>query len=120
MAIADVANAGFEAQVDKIRAVYEARRDCMLQALETHMPKGVIWTRPEGGMFIWLTLPSDMDGAQLLAKAIRTQKLAFVPGKAFFADGSGHNTLRLNFTRTDESVINEGIKRLGNVLRDTL
>lgn len=120
MAIADVANACFDAQVDKVKAAYVARRDCMLQALDRHMPEGVSWTQPEGGMFIWLTLPRHLDSAQLLAKAIETQKLAFVPGKAFFADGSGTNTLRLNFTRTGETVINEGIKRLGLVLRETV
>lgn len=120
MAIADVANACFDAQVDKIRTVYQTRRDYMLDALDTHMPKGVSWTRPEGGMFIWLSLPTSVDGTQLLARAIKTQKLAFVPGQAFFADGSGHNTLRLNFTRTGEADINEGIMRLGKVLRATL
>lgn len=120
MAIADVANACFDAQVNKIKAAYGKRRDCMLQALSAHMPEGVTWTRPEGGMFIWLTLPRHLDSAHLLAKSIETQKLAFVPGKAFFADGSGANTLRLNFTRTDESVIDEGIKRLGLVLKEVV
>lgn len=118
MAIADVANACFDQQVEKIKAVYQSRRDCMLQALSTHMPPGVSWTRPEGGMFVWLTLPSHIDGAELLSAAIATQKLAFVPGKAFFADGSGANTLRLNFTRTDATLIDEGIRRLGVVLKE--
>ncbi|MEH6728396.1 MAG: PLP-dependent aminotransferase family protein [Hyphomicrobiales bacterium] len=120
MAIADVATACFDEQVTKVKAVYGARRDRMLQALHTHMPEGVTWTRPEGGMFIWVTLPKHLDGTELLAKSIKTQKLAFVPGKAFFADGSGGNTLRLNFTRTDDSVIDEGIRRLGVVLRDVM
>lgn len=120
MAIADVASACFDAQVDKVKTAYVARRDCMLQALDRHMPKGVSWTQPEGGMFIWLTIPQHLDSALLLAKAIETQKLAFVPGKAFFADGSGANTMRLNFTRTDQPVIDEGIKRLGLVLREVV
>lgn len=120
MAISDVAEAGFDTQVEKIKTVYGKRRDHMLQALTKYMPDGVSWTRPEGGMFIWLTLPSHLDGAELLALSIQSQKLAFVPGKAFFADGSGSNTLRLNFTRTDDSVIDEGIKRLGRVLKDVL
>lgn len=117
MAIADVATKGFDRQVDKIRKAYSARRDRMLQALETHMPEGIRWTRPEGGMFVWLTLPDHLDGAELLARSLETQKVAFVPGKAFFADGSGANTIRLSFSRTDAATIDEGIRRLGELLK---
>lgn len=117
MAIADVAGKIFDDHVAKIKAAYRARRDAMLAALAKHMPAGVEWTRPEGGMFVWITLPKGMDGAALLAKSLQSQKVAFVPGSAFFADGSGRNTIRLSFSRVDEVTIAEGIKRLGSVLQ---
>ena len=120
IAIHKVASTGFEAQTTKIRAAYSARRDHMLAALKTHMPDGVSWTKPEGGMFIWLTLPPHLDGANLLAKSLETQKLAFVPGRAFFADGSNGNTLRLSFSCADEATINTGISRLGTLLKSVV
>ncbi|WP_455271168.1 aminotransferase-like domain-containing protein [Rhizobium herbae] len=116
MAICLVAERGFDAQVNKIRAVYSKRRDAMLAALGKYMPKGVSWTVPEGGMFVWLTLPAGMDGADLLAKSLISAKVAFVPGKAFFADGSGANTLRVSFSCADEAMIEEGISRLGRLI----
>jgi hypothetical protein len=118
MAIADVAGRIFDDHVARIRSAYRARRDAMLGALAAHMPQGVEWTRPEGGMFIWITLPAGMDGAALLARSLQSQRVAFVPGAAFFADGSGRNTIRLSFSRTDEAVIAEGISRLGVLVRE--
>jgi DNA-binding transcriptional MocR family regulator len=88
----------------------------MLASLAKHMPEGVSWTKPEGGMFIWVTLPKGMDGAKLLAKSIETVKVAFVPGRAFFADGSGENTLRMSFSSSNEEKIEEGISRLGKLI----
>lgn len=120
IAITDVAEKGFEAQIVKIRKAYKARRDHMLKALETHMPEGVRWNRPEGGMFIWIALPEHINGADLLATSLKTQKVAFVPGQAFFADKSGTNTIRLSFSLPDAPTIDEGIKRLGILLRETL
>ncbi len=117
MAIHKVAEACFDAHVDRIRAAYKARRDAMLEALARHMPEGVHWTRPEGGMFIWLTLPRGMDGAELLARAIEEKNLAFVPGRAFHADGTGENTLRLAFSCADGAMIEDGMNRLGALLR---
>jgi len=117
MAIHRVAEACFDAHVDKVRAAYGARRDARLDALERHMPDGVTWTKPEGGMFVWLTLPRGVDGADLLARAIEEKNLAFVPGRAFHADGSGENTLRLSFSCADAPMIEEGMKRLGALLR---
>jgi len=96
-AIDHVARAMFDSQVEKNRSLYSARRDRMLAALEREMPAGVEWSRPEGGMFIWLTLPEGMDGADLLARSIDSARVAFVPGRAFFADGTGANTIRLSF-----------------------
>ena len=117
MAVHYVAETCFDTHIPKVRAAYQARRDAMLAALEQHMPDGVQWTRPEGGMFVWLTLPSDIDGAILLERALETEKVAFVPGRAFFPDGSGANTIRLSFSNSNEDTIREGIRRLGVVLR---
>lgn len=100
-----------------LRGVYGGRRDAMLAALERHMPAGVHWTRPEGGMFVWLTLPEGLDAADLLARALAGEKLAFVPGRAFFADGSRGNALRLSFSCADAAMIDEGMARLGRVIR---
>ncbi len=116
MAICHVAQAMFDDHVATIRDVYRARRDAMLEALTAHMPKGVTWTKPEGGMFVWVTLPDRMNGADLLAKSLKSERVAFVPGSAFYADGSGTNTLRLSFSRADAPTIAEGIKRLGALI----
>ncbi|WP_420411899.1 PLP-dependent aminotransferase family protein [Roseibium sp.] len=118
-AMAHVAETVFEAQVGKIRKTYRERRDAMLTALENHMPFGTRWTRPEGGMFVWVELPEGIDAAALLKTAVEEAKVAFVPGKAFFADGSGTNTLRLSFSATPPEKITEGISRLGEMLAKT-
>ncbi len=112
-----VARGGFDAHVAKLRATYGARRDHMLAALAREMPDTVQWTKPEGGMFVWLTLPPHIDAADLLAQSLQTERVAFVPGRAFFADGSNGNTLRLSFSCADETAIDEGIKRLGKLIR---
>ncbi len=117
MAIHHVAEGHFATHIPKLRKAYRARRDAMLNALTRYMPDGVEWTRPEGGMFVWVTLPKGMDGAQLLEKSLETVNVAFVPGQAFFPDGSGANTIRLSFSNSDETTITEGIRRLGDVLR---
>ncbi|MGE6740808.1 PLP-dependent aminotransferase family protein [Allorhizobium pseudoryzae] len=118
IAIATVAERIFDAQVAKIKAAYSARRDAMLAALAKYMPASTSWTKPEGGMFIWVTLPAGLDGAELLARSIETEKVAFVPGQAFFADRSGANTLRLSFSCANEAMIEEGIQRLGRLIRN--
>ncbi|MCQ1572312.1 PLP-dependent aminotransferase family protein [Neorhizobium galegae] len=120
IAIEHVASRGFDAQVAKIKSVYSKRRDAMLAALDKYMPKNATWTRPEGGMFVWVTLPEGMDGAELLAKSIATEKVAFVPGRAFYADGSNANTLRMSFSCADEAMIDEGIKRLGRLISNAI
>jgi DNA-binding transcriptional MocR family regulator len=117
MAIAEVAAGGFDTHVATVRAAYRARRDQMLDALARHMPAGVNWTRPEGGMFIWMTLPKHLNAADLLAQSLETYRVAFVPGSAFHADGSGTNSLRLSFSLADGPMIEEGMKRLGQLLR---
>lgn len=120
IAITQVAEMHFDAHIETIRTAYRARRDVMLDALAAHMPEGVSWTRPEGGMFIWVTLPDSLDGADLLARSLESERVAFVPGHAFFADGSGCNTLRLSYATSDEARISEGIKRLGNLIGKAL
>tara|TARA_R110002096_G_scaffold8802_3_gene35782 strand:+ start:30360 stop:31562 length:1203 start_codon:yes stop_codon:yes gene_type:complete len=120
MVVNHVARACFDKHVAKIRAAYMARRDDMLRTLAAHMPDSVQWTRPEGGMFIWITLPDHMDGAELLAHSLRDARVAFVPGQAFFADGSGANTMRLNFTNASNAQIETGIKRLAGLIKRNL
>ncbi len=117
MAIATVAEDIFTEHTIKLRKTYSARRDAMLKSLEKHMPDGVEWTKPEGGMFVWVTLPKHLDGGELLRQSLETQRVAFVPGQAFFADGSGANTLRLAFSLADDAMIDEGVKRLATVIR---
>ena len=68
-------------------------------------------------MFVWVTVPPHLDGADLLAQSLKSQKVAFVPGRAFFADGSNGNTLRLSFSQADEATIEDGIRRLGDLLK---
>ena len=120
IAISSVAEQHFESHIDTIRSAYRARRDAMLAALEAHMPKGVSWTKPEGGMFIWVTLPDTLDGAELLKQSLESERVAFVPGHAFFADGSGRNTLRLSYSTSTEDKIAEGIERLGQLISRAL
>lgn len=117
MAVHQVASTMFEEHCAGLRKVYGGRRDAMLAALAEHMPEGVSWTRPEGGMFIWVTLPEGVEGSKLLARTIETERVAFVPGAPFFADGSGTNTIRLSFSNSSEADIAEGIARLGRLLR---
>jgi DNA-binding transcriptional MocR family regulator len=95
---------------------YRVKRDAMLTALKAHMPSGVRWTRPEGGLFVWVTLPEGVNGADLLRQAIEEVKVAFVPGGAFFADGSGANTIRLSYSLPEPSDIAEGVRRLASLL----
>lgn len=116
IAITHVATRFFDAQVNKVRGVYRQRRDAMLKALANFMPDGTSWTKPEGGMFVWVTLPSGMDGGRLLARSLETANVAFVPGQAFFADGSNANTFRVSFSCANEAMIEEGISRLGALI----
>jgi 2-aminoadipate transaminase len=116
----EVAKDGFlEQHVRTIRAVYRERRDTMLTTIEKHFPEGVTWTHPKGGLFLWLTFPAHMDAADILKAAVE-QKVAFVPGQSFHADGGGKNTARLNFSYAAPAVIEEGIKRLATCLKTLL
>ncbi len=101
--------------VQRIRQVYKERRDVMLAAMEEHFPEGVTWTRPQGGLFLWATLPEHVDTAEFLKVALE-EKVAFVPGFAFYPDGAGRNSMRLNFSNAKPEMIEEGINRLGKAL----
>ena len=112
----EVARSGFlDGHIRKLRSVYAGRRDAMLSAMSRAFPPGVSWTKPAGGLFVWATLPESLDAADFLREALE-EKVAFVPGSSFFADGSGRNTLRLNFTNASRERIEEGIARLGHAL----
>jgi 2-aminoadipate transaminase len=114
----EVAKGGFlDRHVKLIRDVYCERRDVMLGAMDAYFPPGVEWTHPEGGLFLWGILPETMSSADVLKSAIE-QKVAFVPGGPFYANGGGHNTMRLNFSYSNPEKILEGISRLGKVISE--
>lgn len=116
----EMARGGFlDKHVHAIRREYRARRDAMLAAMAEFFPATVTWTRPSGGLFLWVRFPDGTDSREILGEAIK-EKVAFVVGSAFFADGSGRNTARLNFSNADPEHIREGIKRLGGVLHRML
>jgi 2-aminoadipate transaminase len=104
-----------EAHVEKIRAVYGERCEVMLDALARHFPAGVRWTKPEGGMFLWVELPPEVDAAALLQEALK-EKVAFVPGAPFFANEKPRNFMRLNFSNQQPERIEEGVRRLARVI----
>lgn len=117
----EVAKGGFiDEHVRVIREIYSERRDVMLQAMEEHFPPGVTWTRPDGGLFLWVTLPEGLNAKELLLKAIQQHKVAYVPGESFYARGGGHNTIRLNFSNANPEKIREGIARLGRLFTEQL
>ena len=114
----EVTKDGFMAsQIDKVRGYYLEQRNAMLAALEEYFPPEANWTVPKGGMFLWVTLPKGNDTLKLLSKAIE-QNVAYVPGDPFFAHGGGEHTLRLSYSIATLAEIDEGMKRLGAVLRE--
>lgn len=116
----DVAKGGFlERHVREIRDVYRHRRDVMLKAMDQHFPTAVRWTRPQGGLFLWVILPKHISAAAVLEKAVE-YKVAFVPGTSFHPGGGGENTMRLNFSNAKPDQIEIGIKRLGQALSESL
>jgi 2-aminoadipate transaminase len=116
----EVSRGGFlDRHVWMIRRVYGERRNIMLEAIEDFFPKGVRWTHPQGGLFLWGMLPEGMLSRQVLEKAIE-QKVAFVPGDSFYARGGGENTMRINFSNATPEKIRIGIERLGSVIRQQM
>jgi 2-aminoadipate transaminase len=108
-------------QIQSIIEIYRRKRDIMLQALETHMPKveGISWTRPQGGLFLWVTLPDEIDTEEMFTEAVEND-VAYVLGKAFCANSGGEHSMRLNFSYPDEAEISEGVRRLAEAVKSRL
>lgn len=120
MAVYETIKSGFLTKhLPVVRELYKQQCGFMLDAMDEHFPKTTSWTRPEGGMFIWVTLPAHIDGTELLARAIE-RKVAFVPGAPFFASPDAPtNTLRLSFVTVSEEKIREGIAILGQLIKES-
>jgi 2-aminoadipate transaminase len=113
----EVSKGGFlDEHIKTIHRVYGERRDVMLASMDRFFPPEVDWTQPEGGLFLWGTLPQHLDSAEVLESAVQ-QKVAFVPGGPFHPTGGGHNTMRINFSNASPEKIQDGISRLGSVLQ---
>ncbi|HBE78617.1 MAG TPA: aspartate aminotransferase [Firmicutes bacterium] len=105
-----------DGHIVRIRNAYKQQRDLMVQMIAKYFPAEVQYTKPEGGMFLWVTLLQYISTMELFEKALK-EKVAFVPGEAFYTDGTGKNTLRLNFSNSDPEKISEGIKRLAQAIK---
>jgi len=112
---------GLDQHLEEIRPIYREKRTAMTDALEKYMPKeeGIRWTEPDGGLFIWAWMPEGINTKDMLARAIE-HKVAYVPGAAAYVDGSGHNTMRLSFSFSTPEEIDEGIRRLSEVVREEI
>lgn len=121
MLVYEIASSGFlEKHINEVCRVYGERCSVMLEALEEFSPPGVSWTRPRGGMFLWVTLPEGVDSHDVLEAALR-HEIAFVPGNAFFLDpDSGSRYMRLNFSNASAQRIRDGIQRLSDAIRDEM
>lgn len=108
-------NNEYDAHVEKIISLYKTQADAMLAAMEKYFPPYVKYTKPEGGMFVWVTLPEDVNALDKFSEAME-KKVAFVPGNPFYTDRESVNTLRLNYTNATPEIIEEGIKRLAEIL----
>lgn len=106
----------FDRNLVKIREDYREKKDNMIAAFEKYMPEGVTWTNPEGGLFLFLTLPPQYDTRELFKLSIK-ENVAFIIGEAFHCDGSGKNTLRMNFSFTSKEVAEEGVRRLAKAIK---
>ena len=119
MAAEFMASGALDANLVKTIAEYRRRRDLMVGLLEKYMPEGVSWTYPEGGLFLWLTLPECVDTVAMYDEAL-SKGVAYVAGSFFYTDGSHRNTMRLNFSFVEESKMEPGIKLLASVIGNTL
>ena len=108
-----------ERNLPKLRELYKRKRDAMLEALEEYFPREARWTRPRGGFFVFVYLPQDIDTSMLLRDAVE-RGVAYVPGASFYVDGSGRNTMRLNYSYPSIEAIREGVRKLGELLRERL
>jgi len=107
----------WDEQVARSCDSYRVKRDVMLSLMARTLPEGSRWSEPEGGMFVWVTLPEGMDAAAILPRAVADHGIAFVPGHAFHADRRGRNTMRLSFSLPSTDDIVEGMRRLQAALR---
>jgi 2-aminoadipate transaminase len=116
MGVYELCKDGFaDRHIEVVRSVYRERQRAMLDALATYFPKSVRYTKAEGGLFVWAELPPSIDARELLVLAV-LKKVAFVPGQSFHADGSGKNTMRLNFSNVTPERLRTGVERLGRVI----
>ncbi|MBN2599854.1 MAG: PLP-dependent aminotransferase family protein [Candidatus Thermoplasmatota archaeon] len=106
-------------QIKHIKQLYRHKRDVMVQALKEYFPKEAKWTVPGGGMFLWVTLPKNVNTRVMFKRAV-AKKVAYVVGDAFYPDSSNYNSMRLNFSYSDDEVIREGIKRLSEVIKEEM
>ena len=113
-----LARGGLRTRLPGVVDLYRRKRDVMLETLEREMPPGVTWTRPEGGLFLWVRLPEHVDTTALLRRAVEEEGVAYVPGSQFHCDGSGRNTMRLNFSYPSVDEIRDGITRLARMVRE--
>ena len=109
----------WQGQIKQFQETYRERRDAMLEALADHMPVDASWTRPAGGFYVWLTLPEGLDAKAMLPRAV-TERVAYVPGTAFYADGFGSRCMRLSYCHPSPDRIREGVRRLAAVIRAEL
>ncbi|MGB8490245.1 MAG: PLP-dependent aminotransferase family protein [Bacteroidales bacterium] len=108
-----------EINLEKTISLYRQRRDHMLSCLRKYMPEGVTWSEPQGGLFLFITLPGGMDSDSIFTKAAE-RKVAFVSGSTFYCNGSGRNTLRINFSYSKDDETEEGIRRLASVVAEEM
>ena len=117
MLMLDLASRILESRIGVVNALYRSRCNAVLEALQAHMPTGVTWTKPQGGMYIWVTLPKSVDGGELARRALQEERVAVVSGKSFYPNDPEPNTIRLAFAQTPESRAGEGISRLAGLIR---
>ena len=112
-------HADWRAYIKRLAVIYKERRNAMLDALTEFMPKEVHWTHPEGGLFVWATLPSYLDATAMLPQAVK-KNVAYVPGEGFYSGGGGKNCMRLNFSFVEPEKIRRGIELLSEVIRERM
>ncbi len=106
--------------ISEIKDAYSIKCKAMIDAIHKYFPAEAKINTPEGGMFLWCTLPEGVDTQKLFPQAIEKYQVAYIPGSSFFPDGKGQNTMRLNFTKPTIEQIEEGIKRLGKFLKEEI
>jgi 2-aminoadipate transaminase len=109
----------FDENLKGIISMYKGKKDVMMKAFEDYLPEGVTWTNPEGGLFLFVSLPEWMDAEDLFLTAVENN-VAFVIGKVFHCDESGKNTMRINFSFASQEEIVEGVKRLGKAIKEMI